>query len=70
MDLYSLTPNKKATMLETLQAALAIVDGLPAITPCRLCDYWQNKACARWHSVPPDDVQVSGCGEWVEGIPF
>jgi hypothetical protein len=57
-------------MLETLQEALAIVQALPATTPCRLCDYWQSDACSRWGAVPPADVQAAGCDEWVDEIPF
>lgn len=57
-------------MMETLQNALAIVHSLPVVTPCDWCDHWADKQCTKYGAVPPQEVQATGCPEWVEGIPF
>lgn len=66
----TITPREKDNMLETLTAALRIVEALPASTPCNLCENWENNACNRWGATPPDDFQKVGCEEWIEQVPF
>lgn len=66
----TLTPIKKAEMLEVLQKAISIVTNLPEATPCKSCDHWDKGQCAKFGAVPPADVQETGCPEWVDGIPF
>jgi hypothetical protein len=67
----TITPNRKAFMLETLQDAIKIVEELTVSTPCRACDHWQDPPmCMKFGATPPDDVLPVGCPEWVDGIPF
>ena len=68
----NLTPSKKAAMAETLQRALAIVQALPAITPCSACDHLVQPTgfCRIWQSVVPPEHRAAGCDKFEDEIPF
>lgn len=70
--MISLNPNEKAEWLKTLRRAVAIVEALPAVTPCAQCDHFDAASghCGRWEAAVPTDAQPVGCDQWVEDIPF
>jgi hypothetical protein len=67
------TPREKAAMIETLIAALNLIDALPVHTPCSKCQYGENscgKFCELYEQDVPTDYQPKGCHNWIEQIPF
>lgn len=41
------------------------------ITTCTNCEYWESKSgCQKWEMMPPPEVLVVGCEEWMFKIPF
>lgn len=65
------TPLKQAEMVETLTAALAIVQALPVVRPCAECVNFDafNGRCNHWDDVVPTEAREAGCEEW-DGVPF
>jgi hypothetical protein len=59
-------------MAETLQRALAIVQALPASTPCMACDHLDQPTgrCHVWQSVVPPEHRAAGCPKFEDTIPF
>lgn len=54
--------------IHILQQELTFYKG---IRGCSMCDNWKNSKCSLYNSVPPDDVRVDGCDQFVwDSIPF
>lgn len=64
------TPTAKQRAIETLNRALAIVNALPATTPCSGCGQFEDGFCHHWKAKVPVDAQADGCEQWEEEIPF
>ena len=66
----SLTPAGKKRLLEQLAELSAAIESLPTLTPCELCDQFENGHCRTWKSTVPVEARAAGCAEWVERLPF
>jgi hypothetical protein len=66
----TMTPAQKSRAINTLTAALSIVQALPEDRACAACDHFDKGHCAKWDATVPAEAQADGCQEWVENIPF
>ncbi len=67
----TMTPAQKSRAINTLTAALSIVQALPEDRACALCENFDDKGnCAKWGAPVPTEAQAAGCDEWSESIPF
>ena len=66
----TMNPAQKARALDTLTAALSIVQALPEDRSCAGCENFIKGDCAKWGAPVPAEAQADGCQEWAEAIPF
>lgn len=68
MSLLDIKHEKRNKMIQ-LQNSLIVAGQIPT---CTSCEYWDkpNQKCEKYNMLPPAEVIVTGCVEWVDGIPF
>lgn len=68
MDILKENEPKRKKMIE-LQNSLIKAD---SITTCTNCEFWSqpNQLCEKYKMLPPAEVIVTGCVQWMYTIPF
>jgi hypothetical protein len=66
----TMTPAEKIRSIETLTAAMRIIQALPENRACSGCENFIKGDCAKWGVPVPAEAQSDGCDEWQESIPF
>lgn len=69
MNLNSEAYRKQRVHMIKLQNDLIRAGSIPT---CTNCEHWDKikQLCTRWKMLPPAEVIVTGCEEWINEIPF
>lgn len=67
-----MNPTEKASAILKLEQAIAVIQALPASTPCAECNHFKHAGnwCQFYSSAVPKENQPSGCNNWGTSIPF